>query len=232
MIINHISAVVRTSLYQFVFDPTWLDPVAGATVDSATGSSQVGSNTRVLKSSSEPGRAKYSFFIYARLGLRSSSRLRVIGRRRLTKNHVLGFDSIDAAHRRAASRLLRNSRETPLGGGLPVLLVGRGRSLGAAAMDKQNFMAMNLSNQEVVKKPGEYAASSLSPSLLWSRVPAQQCQQRAAAALLGSVLAATSFFTVCPCAPQDRWPAVHRGQSEELQGQRLRPLPASDDRRL
>eukprot|EP01043_Picozoa_sp_COSAG02_P010521 COSAG02_NODE_371_length_23642_cov_21.655227_4_plen_129_part_00 len=69
IIINHISAVVRTSLYQFVFDPTWLDPVAGATVDSATGSSQVGSNTRVLKSSSEPGRAKYSFFIYARLGL-------------------------------------------------------------------------------------------------------------------------------------------------------------------
>ena len=75
MIINHISAVVRTSLYQFVFDPTWLDPVAGATVDSATGSSQVGPNTRILRASSEPGRVKYTFFIYARLGLRSAPHL-------------------------------------------------------------------------------------------------------------------------------------------------------------
>eukprot|EP01043_Picozoa_sp_COSAG02_P038087 COSAG02_NODE_2911_length_7765_cov_39.714975_4_plen_83_part_00 len=44
----------RTSLYEFVFGPTWLDPVAGATVDSATGSSQVGSNTPILRASSEP----------------------------------------------------------------------------------------------------------------------------------------------------------------------------------
>ena len=38
-----------TNLYrrriEIVFDPTWVDPVAGATLDYATGSSQVGSNT-------------------------------------------------------------------------------------------------------------------------------------------------------------------------------------------
>ena len=54
------------------FGPTWLDCVAGSTsVDSAAGggSTQVGSNTRVHRASSEPGRVKYTFFIYARLGL-------------------------------------------------------------------------------------------------------------------------------------------------------------------
>ena len=72
---NSISTGFRTSLHQFVFDPTWLDPVAGATVESATGSSQVGSNTPVLRASSEPGRVKYTFFIYARLGLSPSNRV-------------------------------------------------------------------------------------------------------------------------------------------------------------
>ena len=70
---NSISTGFRTSLYEFVFDPTWLDPVAGATVDSATGTSQVGSNTPVLRASSEPGRVKYTFFVYARLGLNPPS---------------------------------------------------------------------------------------------------------------------------------------------------------------
>ena len=57
------------SVSHTVFDPTWLDPVAGSRVDSARGVTQVGSNTRVLRASSEPGRVKYTFFIYARLGL-------------------------------------------------------------------------------------------------------------------------------------------------------------------
>jgi len=52
-----------------VFGPTWVGPVAESSVDSAGGGTQVGSNTRVLRASSEPGRVKYTFCIYARLGL-------------------------------------------------------------------------------------------------------------------------------------------------------------------
>ena len=66
-------------------------------------------------------------------GQPARKRVACIGRRRLTKNHVLGFDSIDVSPASPeplggpeppAAKLV--SRETPLGGGLPVLLVGEG----------------------------------------------------------------------------------------------------------
>ena len=38
-------------------------------------------------------------------------------------------------------------------------------------MDKQNFMAMNLSNQEVVKKPGECVAIPFAPAELLASEP-------------------------------------------------------------
>ena len=82
---NHCILLIHLGKYRFfarmslqalsvshtVFDPTWLDPVAGSRVDSARGVTQVqvGSNTRVLRASSEPGRVKYTFCGYARLGL-------------------------------------------------------------------------------------------------------------------------------------------------------------------
>ena len=56
-----------------VFGPTWVGPVAESSVDSAGGGTQVGPNTRVLRASSEPGRVKYTFCIYARLGLSPQS---------------------------------------------------------------------------------------------------------------------------------------------------------------
>ena len=44
-----ISKLVRVCK-AIVFDPTWLDPVAGSSIDSARGGTQVGSNTRSSQS--------------------------------------------------------------------------------------------------------------------------------------------------------------------------------------
>ncbi len=42
-------------------------------------------------------------------------------------------------------------------------------------MDKQNYMAMNLSNQEVVKKPGECVTTPFAPAELLGSAPGSHC---------------------------------------------------------